>query len=131
MRLDRLCKHTGGNMKKAKILVAGEDSMGVELIEEILSKDYEVEASHDAEETLLKVEKTFPDLIILDTKGHVINDFGVCKLLKSNEKTMYIPIMVVADSDYKKKAIKEGANDFLGKPIGVYELRAKVKSLLG
>lgn len=117
-------------MNKAKILVVGEDSLGVELIKEILSKECEVETAHDVEETLLKVEKTFPDLIILDKRGYAINDFGACKQLKSNEKTRFIPIMVAADSDYKKMAMEEGANDFLGKPIGVYELRARVKSLL-
>ncbi|MDP2840960.1 MAG: response regulator, partial [Candidatus Methanoperedens sp.] len=117
-------------MNKPKILVVGEDSLGVELIEEILSKDYEVETAHDVEETALKVEKTVPDLIILDKINSIMSSFGVCTLLKSNEKTRYIPIMVAADNDDKKRAMEEGANGFLGKPIGLYELRAKVKSLL-
>lgn len=117
-------------MNKPKILVVGEDSLGVELIEEILSKDYEVETAHDVEETALKVEKTVPDLIILDKINSIMSSFGVCTLLKSNEKTRYIPIMVAADNDDKKRAMEEGANGFLGKPIDVYELRAKVKSLL-
>ncbi|MDO9098821.1 MAG: response regulator [Candidatus Methanoperedens sp.] len=117
-------------MNKPKILVVGEDLLGVELIEEILSKDYEVETAHDVEETALKVEKTIPDLIILDKINSIMSSFGVCTLLKSNEKTRYIPIMVAADNDDKKRAMEEGANDFLSKPIGVYELNAKVKSLL-
>ncbi|MFA4936536.1 MAG: response regulator [Candidatus Methanoperedens sp.] len=117
-------------MNKPKILVVGEDSLGVELIEEILSKDYEVETAHDVEETALKVEKTIPDLIILDKINSIMSSFGVCTLLKNNEKTRYIPIMVAADNDDKKRAMEEGANGFLGKPVGVYELNAKVKSLL-
>lgn len=129
MKKDRR-KPKGGNMNKPKILVAGKDSMGVELIEEILSKDYEVETSHDVEDTLLKIEKKIPDLIILDKKGYFINDFRVCKMLKSNEKTRSIPIMVAADSDYKKRAMEAGADDFLGKPVGLHELRTRVKSLL-
>lgn len=78
-------------MTKRKILVAGDDPLGVELIEEILSKDYEVETAKD-EGTMVTVEKTNPDLIIIDRIVSVMNDFGVCRQLKSNEKTRSIPV---------------------------------------
>lgn len=116
-------------MTKRKILVAGDDPLGVELIEEILSKDYEVETAKD-DGTMLKVEKTNPDLIILDRIISVMNNFGVCRQLKSNEKTMSIPVVVAAEIEDKKKALEAGADDFLGKPIVINELSARVKSLL-
>ncbi len=67
-------------MNKPKILVVGEYSLGVELIEELLSKDYEVETAHDVEETALKVEKTIPDLIILDNMSFIVR--GALHFLK-------------------------------------------------
>lgn len=116
-------------MTKHKILVAGDDPLGVELIEEILSRDYEVETAKN-DGTILKVEKTNPDLIILDRIVSVMNNFGVCRLLKSNEKTMSIPVVVTAEIEDKKKALEAGADVFLGKPVSINELSERVKSLL-
>jgi PleD family two-component response regulator len=117
-------------MTKSKILVVGDEPLGVELIEEILSKDYKVETAPE-KETILNVEKTNPDLIILDKIMSVMNGFGVCRQLKSNEKTRYIPIVIAAEIEDRRRAMEAGADDFLGKPLGISELNAKVKSLLG
>ncbi len=118
-------------MEKPKILVAGDEPLGVELLKEILSREYDVETAHDKKMTLLKIEKTNPDLIILDKIMSVMNDFGVCKQLKSRGKTNPIPIVVTGEIEDKKEAMEAGADDFLSKPIGINELNAKVKSLLG
>ncbi len=118
-------------MEKPKILVAGDEPLGVELLKEILSREYDVETAHDKKMTLLKIEKTNPDLIILDKIMSVMNDFGVCKQLKSRGKTNPIPIVVTGEIEDKKEAMEAGADDFLSKPIGINELNAKVKLLLG
>ncbi len=117
-------------MNKPKILVVGEDLLGVELIEEILSKDYEIETAHDVEETALKVEKIIPDLIILDKLMSTMNGFGVCRQIKNDERTRSIPVLVAAEKEEWKKAKEAGADYFVGKPISVRELSAGVKSLL-
>lgn len=116
-------------MTKRKILVAGDDPMGIELIEEILSRDYDVETVNN-EGTVLKAEKATPDLIVMDKIMSAMNGFGVCRQLKSDERTRSIPLVVAAEKEEWKKAMDAGADYFVGKPIGVRELNAGVKSLL-
>ncbi len=116
-------------MTKRKILVAGDDPLGIELIEEILSRDYDVETVNN-EGTVLKAEKATPDLIVMDKIMSAMNGFGVCRQLKSDERTRSIPLVVAAEKEEWKKAMDAGADYFVGKPIAVRELNAGVKSLL-
>ncbi len=116
-------------MTKRKILVAGDDPLGVELIEEILSRDYDVRTVNN-EGTILKAEKEIPDLIVMDKIMSSMNGFGVCRQLKSDERTRSIPLLIAVEKEEWKKAKEAGADYFVGKPIAVRELSAGVKSLL-
>ncbi len=120
-------------MNKPKILVVDDEPLSVELLEDILSKDYDVVTAFDGNEALLKVEQTFPDLILLDIMMPGMSGYEVCKKLKSDEKTISIPIVMVTalkEKEDKIKAIEAGADDFLSKPVDIYELSARVKSLI-
>ncbi len=120
-------------MNKPKILVVDDEQLNVELLESILAKDYDVVTALSGIEALVKVEKTSPDLLLLDIMMPNMNGYAVCRQLKSSPKTMPIPIVMVTalkEKEDKIKAIEAGADDFLSKPVDMYELGARVKSLV-
>lgn len=126
-------KRGSENMKKQKVLIVDDEPLNIELMEGILSKDYEVIKASSGIEALIKVEKTLPDLILLDVMMPNMNGYSVCKNLKSSNKTKSIPVVMITalkEHEDKMKAIEAGADDFVSKPIEIRELGVKLRSLL-
>ena len=82
-------------MTRAKILVVDDEQMNVELLENYLSRDYDVSVAYDGDEALLIVDKDPPDIILLDIMMPKMNGYEVCNKLKNNPRTMGIPIIMV------------------------------------
>jgi two-component system alkaline phosphatase synthesis response regulator PhoP len=117
-----------------RILIADDNTQGVELLEAYLGATYyAVETAADGEDTLSKVQAFHPDLILLDIMMPKISGFEVCKRLKSNPATQDIVVLMVTALDQPHdidKAVEAGANDFLTKPINKMELLLRIKAAL-
>lgn len=120
--------------KNPKVLVVDDNKTNVELIAVQLKQfPYQIIKAYDGEEALLKVKEDPPDLILLDLMMPRLSGYEVCKTLKDNKDTQFIPIIVITalkELDDKIKAIEMGADDFLMKPFNKVELITRVKSLL-
>jgi signal transduction histidine kinase/ligand-binding sensor domain-containing protein/AraC-like DNA-binding protein len=91
-----------------------------------------VEASGGTEGIRLAIN-TIPDLIISDVMMPGQNGLRLCEVLKSNEKTSHIPIMLLtaraSDGD-RIQGLETGADTYLTKPFNIRELQARVKNLI-
>ena len=120
-------------MKKPRILIIDNNQSNIELLEKILSKDYEIVTTLCGIDTIIKVEKTLTDIILLDIMMPAKTGIKLCKMIKNNPNTTSIPILIFTETkggEDKLEVIESGADDFLSKPIDKYELLAKVRSLI-
>jgi DNA-binding response OmpR family regulator len=101
------------------------------LTEFLTGEGYQVIQASNGEEALELVEKEEPQLILLDVKMPGIDGIEVCRRLKEEDKTRFIPIiMVTAFADRDVEAFIEGADDFVTKPFSLVELSFRVGSML-
>ncbi|MBP1908866.1 DUF835 domain-containing protein [Methanolobus bombayensis] len=119
--------------KKGKVLIVDDESMNVKLLDAYLMHEYEIISAYGGLEALEKVEEHSPDIILLDLMMPDITGYEVCKILKSSEKTRFIPIIMVtalSSLEDRIKGINSGADDFLTKPLDRLEIKTRVGSLL-
>jgi putative two-component system response regulator len=121
---------------QARILIVDDAEENIKLVTEILNrpkKVYQIHSANDGFEALEKVKVVSPDLIMLDVVMPGIDGFEVCRILKENEKTRLIPVVMITALDSQQdrlRGLEAGVDDFISKPFNVYELLARVKNLL-
>ena len=79
------------------------------------------------------IQKEIPDLILLDIMLPGIDGFSILKLLKENTKLKKIPVIMLSAKERendKVLAFEFGAEDYISKPFGVFELVARIKAVL-
>ena len=120
--------------QQAKILVVDDIPVNIQLLQAHLGHaGYETVVASNGEEALREVQRSKPDLVLLDVMMPKLDGFETCRILKSNQKTHYIPVIMVTalnEIEDKIKGIEAGADDFITKPFNKLELLARVKSLL-
>jgi signal transduction histidine kinase/ligand-binding sensor domain-containing protein/DNA-binding response OmpR family regulator len=98
-----------------------------------LTTDYQVVEAQDGEEGLTKAIELIPDLIISDVMMPRKDGNELSRLLKQDERTCHIPIVLLtakASRESKISGLETGADDYLMKPFDPKELLLKLKNLL-
>ena len=117
--------------KKAKILIVDDEVEYCSLMREYFSDNYEVETANNGQEALSKLKGFHPDCILLDLKMPEMDGLETLKSIKLSHPDMKI-IMVSASGTVNKteQCLKEGALDYILKPIDLDELEDKIESVL-
>ena len=119
----------------ARILVVDDTPQNLTLIELYLrNTEFEVVTAangHDALE--LCFEQTF-ELILLDVAMPGVDGFEVCRRLKNDARTAFVPVIFLtgrlSDESEKLAAYQLGAVDYIQKPINREELVARIRVML-
>ncbi|MBI4395109.1 MAG: response regulator [Candidatus Omnitrophica bacterium] len=121
-------------MPKETILVIEDEKNIVELVKYNLEREgYRVLTATRGDSGLEQAKKQRPGLILLDLMLPEIDGIEICKILKQNEKTAALPIiMLTAKSQETDKVLglELGADDYMTKPFSPRELIARVKAVL-
>ncbi len=116
------------------IVLIVEDNKDVRgYIKEILNKDYGVEEAINGEQGVRKAEKIIPDLIISDIMMPKMDGNQLTRILKNEEKTSHIPIILLTargEQESRIEGLETGADDYLTKPFDTDELRVRIKNLI-
>jgi two-component system cell cycle response regulator len=116
-----------------RVLVVDDILPNIKLLEHKLTNEYyEVVTATSGFEVLEKVKDIAPDIILLDIMMPGIDGYEVCRRLKSDPETSFIPIVMVTALDQPENKIlglAVGADDFITKPINDIALMARVKNL--
>ncbi len=116
----------------ARILVIDDDCATQLLLQRTLEQQgYDVVVANNGEEGLIKAKEINPALIICDWVMPGIDGLEVCRRLKKIPElsiTFFILLTSLDSIDARVKGLDAGSDDFLCKPIAMYELKARVRS---
>jgi DNA-binding response OmpR family regulator len=118
---------------KNKILVIDDEPSIRLLLENFLSKTYEVVVKSDGMEALTWLEGNLPDLIICDIQMKNLDGYQFLEQLRYRGFTKHTPVIMLSGVESSKERIKcyqLGAQDFLSKPFNPEELSELIRKNL-
>ncbi len=117
-----------------RILVADDNSTNRQLYRELLSgAGYDVDTADGGEAALERYRQTKPDLVILDIRMPDLVGQEVCRIIKSDEASAYLPVILVTayeERGLRLRTLDCNADELLLAPVNRLELLARVRSLL-
>jgi DNA-binding response OmpR family regulator len=112
-----------------RILIVDDNEFMVEVMTYILNnKGYDVIALHTGDEVFNTIKAIHPDLVILDMMLPDMDGRDICKLLKLNQSTKNLPVIMCSGDDDVDKTLHEagGPDAVLHKPFDITSLVEKV-----
>ena len=120
-------------MPVKKILVVDDSPTDRQyMIETLKGKGFQIVTAENGEDAITKAKSELPDLILMDVVMPGLNGYQATRQITRDEATKHIPVIMCtskgADTD-KIWGMRQGANDYLVKPVDPQALLAKIAQL--
>ena len=116
-----------------RILVVDDSATERHILGELLSKNgFEVSFAEDGEQGVAQARLTKPDLVIMDVVMPGMNGFQATRAITKEPETQHIPVIICTTKDQetdKVWGVRQGAKDYVVKPIDTAELLGKIAAL--
>ena len=120
-------------MPVKKILVVDDSPTDRQyMLETLAKKGFQVVIAENGEDAIVKAKNELTDLILMDVVMPGLNGYQATRQITRDEATKHIPVIMCttkgADTD-KIWGMRQGANDYLVKPVDAAQLLAKIAQL--
>ena len=116
------------------ILVAEDNATNRELFRELLqTRGYSVVEACDGREALAMIERSRPDIVLLDIGMPVLDGFAVLRAIRENPRLAALPVLAVtayAMQGDRERVLSSGFDGYLSKPINAKLLAEEIERLL-
>ena len=120
-------------MSIQKVLVVDDSKTELMFLTEILHQQgYQVRTAENAEQALARLEEEKSDLILMDVVMPGQNGFQLTRSLARNTKFADVPIIMCTSKNQETDRVwglRQGASDYITKPVNPQELQAKIAAL--
>lgn len=115
----------------AKILIAEDSATAAAVLRKALAPlGHTILVASDGEDAERQISLEQPDLVILDIIMPKLNGFQLCRNIRSNPALAQLKVIMVTSMDRESDrywGMKQGADEYLTKPVNIEELMTKVR----
>ena len=118
-------------MEKTCVLMVDDDPNILKFVSANLEiRGYDVITAEDGETAIEVMDRTTPNLVILDLLMPGIDGFDVCRHIRKSSDVPIIVLTAIGESNTKTELLNLGANDYVTKPFDIRDLLDRVQSML-
>jgi len=116
-----------------KILIVDDSATDRQFLSDLLAKKgFTVTTAENADDAFKKVKASRPDLVLMDVVMPGQNGFQATRALTKDEETKNIPVILCTSKNQETDKVwgmRQGARDYVVKPVNEKDLLAKIAAL--